>query len=247
MNCKNCGEILSGNFCSHCGQNARVDKISVSNLLSELSESIFQFNSGLLYTLKELFIRPGKSIQNFLNGKRKVYFKPIAYVLLFSTVYFLVSKITNQNTWMNDLIFGFSQGAYDSGEEIEIPKIIIWFADNYAYTALLLIPIFSFASYLCFLRFEANYLEHIVLNCYITGQQAILYTLFTLFKTVINSQLIELLPVLVTISYSFWVFSQLFKEINRIVNILRSTLTYMLYLIFSLGALMLLMVAQGLA
>jgi hypothetical protein len=144
------------------------------------------------------------------------------------------------------LISGFSIGAYDAGKKMELPKIVIWFANNYAYTTLLLIPIFSFASYLCFSRFKANYLEHIVLNCYIAGQQAIFYALFSLLKTVIDYPLIEALPALVAVFYCFWVFSQFFKNGNRIANILRSIMTYILYSIFSLGALLLLLTIQGL-
>lgn len=244
MNCKNCGEISSGNFCSQCGQKLNVKRISLSSLFNDLVESVFQVNSGLFFTLKELFVRPGKSIQEFLNGKRKNHFKPIAYVLLFSTIYFIVSKITNQNTWMDDAIFGFTKGAYDQGEQLELSKMMTWFISNFAYTSLLLVPVFSLASYLCFSKFEPNYFEHVVLNSYITGQQAIFYILFCLLRSVIDSELMEMIPFLITIAYSFFVFFQFFNKGNRILNILRSLLTYVLYLIFSLGILIIIMAIQ---
>jgi hypothetical protein len=235
MNCKNCGKIVQDKYCSHCGQSSNVDKITTSNLVLELYESVFQINRGFFYTLKNLFKRPGNSITEYLNGSRKRHFKPITYVLTLSTIYFLISQISGQNTWMDDLISGFSSGAYDSEE---IPAILVWFSKNFAYTTLLLLPVFSFASYIAFLGLGRNYLEHIVINSYTTGQQAIFYSLFTILKTFIDSEIMESLPVLIAFSYTLWVFRQLFKKGSRFANILRSILTYILYLIFSFGILL---------
>lgn len=241
MNCKNCGELVQGRYCSHCGQNAKVGKISVSNLLHEFSSSIFQVDRGFFYTLKALFERPGASIKEYLNGKRKKHFKPIAYVLTLSTFYFLISQMTGQNTWMEDLISGFSSGASNTGNEADIPPVLNWFSKNFAYTTLLLLPVFSLASYISFSGLGRNYLEHIVINSYVTGQQAIFYSLFGILKTFINIEIFELLPVLTAFSYTIWVFWRFFKEGNRIINILRSILTYILYLIFSIGILIVFM------
>lgn len=130
--CQNCEKLLSGNFCSNCGQKSSVSEITLSNLLNEFTESVFQFNSGFPFTVKELFKRPGKSIKDFLNGKKKNHFKPIGYVLLLSTVNFLITKATNQNTIVDDLISGFYSGANDSNEAIGMAKTIAWFANNYA-------------------------------------------------------------------------------------------------------------------
>ncbi len=244
MNCKNCGKIVEEKFCSYCGQNSKVGKINLSNFLNEISESIFQINRGLFYTLKELFVRPGHSVKEFLNGKRKNHFKPVAYVLTFSTLYFLISRLVGENTWMTDLILGLSKGANDSENGIEIPSFLTWLSENFAYATLLLLPIFSFASYLGFLGFGRNYLEHIVLNSYATGQQAIFYSIFILLKIFIDSKYLEMIPFLISISYAFWVFWQFFIKGNRIINILRSILTYVLYLIFSFGLLFILFAIQ---
>ena len=234
MNCKNCGHNIDTKFCSHCGQNSKVGRINLANFLNEVTESVFQINKGFFYTLRELFVRPGKSLKEFLNGKRKNHFKPIAYLLTISTLYFLISQITNQNTWMDDLISGWMDGVTGQTKEIQAPAILIWFSKNYAYSSLLLLPISSLASYLSFLKFGKNYLEHIVINSYITGHQAIFYSLFAILGTVIESDKIDMFPSVIAFSYTCWVFWQLFSEGNRTINILRSIMTYILYLIFSL-------------
>lgn len=245
MDCRNCGHSVDGKFCSYCGQNSKVDRIDFRNLLNEISESIFQINKGFFYTLKELFIRPGSSLNEFLDGKRKNHFKPIAYVLTLSTVYFLISQVTNQNTWIEDLISGWTDRATAGKSGNEIPKILTWFVKNYAYSTLLLLPVFSIASYLSFLKFGKNYLEHIVVNSYVTGQQTIFYSLFAIIGTVFKSKVLEALPFFVSFSYILWVFWQLFSEGNRTMNILRSIMTYILYFIFSVGLLIVLTVING--
>lgn len=233
MNCRNCGEIASVNYCSHCGQDVKVGRITFATLSNELSESILKVNKGFLYTIKELFIRPGKSIQAYLNGKRKKHYKPITYLLILSTVYFFISSITGYNTWMDEILSGLYSGFNDTGSEMELPAAITWVIDNYAYSSLLFIPVFSLASYICFSRYKVNYVEHIVINCYITGQQAILYALFSLLITGLAYEPLEMLSVAVAISYTFWVFFKFFKEGNRVLNIFRSILTYALCWIFS--------------
>jgi hypothetical protein len=241
MSCKNCGYSINGNFCSQCGQSNRVDRINFSNFIKEVSESLFQINKGFFHTLIALFIRPGISINDFLDGRRKDHFKPIAYVLTLSTLYFLIARITNQNTWMDDLVTGYMNGARDQNEAVEIPRVVTWFLKNYAYSTLILLPVFSLASYLSFLNFGKNYLEHIVLNAYLTGQQALFYMLFALGGTVIDSELMESIPILLSVSYTFWVFWRLFSGGSRFMNIIRTFMTYLLYFIFSTGLLSLIM------
>jgi hypothetical protein len=149
MSCKNCGNQIQGNFCSNCGQNSKVDRLNLKTFSAELADSVFQVNRGFFYTLKELFIRPGHSIREFLDGRRKFLFKPIAYVFTFSTLYFLISKILDSPTLIDDFISGFSSGVQEENSKIEIP-LVNWLSNNYAYTTLLLIPIFSLASYISF-------------------------------------------------------------------------------------------------
>ena len=238
MDCKNCGIIVEGKFCGHCGQNSKVSKITLSNFLNEVSESVFLINKGFFYTLISLFKCPGQSIEGFLNGKRKYHFKPIAYVMVISTVYFLISRIAEQNTLIADVIEGFFR--HDSKKGIEIPPFVTWFSANYAYTTLLLLPIFSFASFLSFRGYGRNYLEHIVLNTYITGQQAIFYSIFISLEIFIDNDFLEVIPVILSLLYTFWVFWQFFTEGNRTIIIFRSILTYILYVVLSFGLLFIL-------
>jgi len=233
MICKNCKNKVEGKFCSNCGQSSKVRRIDLSNFVSEVSESVFQINKGFFYTLRELSVRPGGTIDDYLIGKRKNHFKPIAYVLALSTVYFLLTKITGQSTWVDDVVTGWVNGANGQKTDFDLPKATKWFAKNYAYATLILLPVFSLASYLAFFKSDKNYLEHIVANSYITGHQAIIYAVFATAGFFIESEIFEFLPVVVACSYTLWVYNALFGKGRLIGNLLRTVLTYLLYLIFS--------------
>ena len=98
MSCKNCGHDLEGNFCSNCGQSAKVDKISYGYVLSEIPNSLFQIDHGFFYTVKELFTRPGNSLREFMEGKRKDHYKPLAFLLITSTLYALFDYFSFNGT-----------------------------------------------------------------------------------------------------------------------------------------------------
>lgn len=90
--------------------------------------------------------------------------------------------------------------------------MVSWLLANYAYATLLLIPVFSLASYLAFFNYHKTYLEHLVINAYITSQQAIFYTVFVLAGTVIDSEIVEQVSLLVVVSMSFGCFGNFFPQ-----------------------------------
>jgi len=230
--CKNCGASLKSNFCQECGQSARVGKITIKSLLEEISSSLFSIDSGFFFTFLELFKRPGKTIRNYLDGKRKTYFKPIPYALAASTGYFLIALMMGQNTLVNDFLAGFFSQEQSAPDALAETPILDWFSRNYAYTVLLLIPVYALASWIAFWSTQRNYLEHIVLNAYITGQQAFFYGFSILIFEIMPFRVLEFIPLLVSLAYNFWVFQQFFQNEKPWVRFLRTLLTYILFLIF---------------
>ncbi|OAH73163.1 hypothetical protein AXA65_08850 [Chryseobacterium sp. FP211-J200] len=61
--CKNCGHRFEGKFCNNCGQTADTNRINYHDLKHQLTHSLFHIDAGLLYTSKQLFIRPGHAYQ----------------------------------------------------------------------------------------------------------------------------------------------------------------------------------------
>ncbi|CAM1344023.1 DUF3667 domain-containing protein [Tenacibaculum amylolyticum] len=235
MNCKNCNATVDGNFCSICGQSTKVDTINFRYFINQINSTFLQIEYGLLFTIKQLFIAPGKSIRDFLQGKRKNYFKPIAFVLLLSTIYAVLANYFDETTFIGDVFTGWNKAYKESNtrKDKEI-RFLSWFVNNYAYTMLLLLPIFSFASYISFKKVNFNYFEHLVLNSFITGQQAIIYTLFIPFKYISgHNNFSEIVYIAFVFVYPIWVFVQFFNSYKKWKVIFLTLLTYFYYLVFS--------------
>lgn len=234
MNCKNCGNPVEGNFCGHCGQSRQVDRINFSNFLQELSTAIFQIDRGLFFTIWEMIVRPGVSLRNFLEGKRKPYFKPFAFLLTLSTVYFLLAELTDQSTWLNDFYSGWISGASDFNQESNAEIILAWFVKNFRFSTFFLLPIYSLASFFSFRKFGFNYLEHIVINCYITGEQALFYSICILGEAIFRNGFFENISIIFSVGYMIWVFWFLFDQAKPAGRIFRTFLTYLFYVIFGI-------------
>lgn len=206
----------------------------MSNFIEEISDSIFQVNRGLFYTVKSLITRPGHAIREFLSGQRKYYFKPIAFILLLSTFYFLITKILGATTLLEDAISGFRRGLEDKTDHLHNAVLLEfsteWFTNNFAYSNLLLIPALSIASYIAFYGRKQNFLEHIVINSYIGGLQTIFYSFFTIIDFVTRQDDLGVtLAFIISIVYRFWVFIQFYQTRNKFYTSFRLILTYVLF------------------
>ena len=65
-NCINCNNQISEDFCPKCGQSAKLKRIDKHYVSHELLH-LFHFEKGFFYTAKELFLRPGDSIKEFIE------------------------------------------------------------------------------------------------------------------------------------------------------------------------------------
>ena len=227
MICKNCKNNFDGDFCNDCGQNSNVRRIDSKYLLDEIPNSIFQINRGILFTIKELSIRPGHSIREFIKGKRKSHYKPLAFLLITSTLYVLSAYIFDRNTFMDDLISGFKESMNENNETSGLVALN-WISKNQTYITLILLPLFSLASYLTFIKSKYNYFEHLVLNFYITGQQFIIY--FILSFIFFKEDFFLITPIVIGILYNYWAFNQFFKKKKTTKKILLITMTYLVYI-----------------
>ena len=68
-NCLNCGEVLRGQHCSHCGQRARVRVLSLTGLLRDLVGDLMDWDSRVWRTLIPLAFRPGVLTDEYLKGR----------------------------------------------------------------------------------------------------------------------------------------------------------------------------------
>lgn len=106
-NCLNCGEVLTGQHCSHCGQRASVQVISLWGLIRDFLGDVFDWDSRVWRTLRPLAFRPGLLTQEYLRGRRAHYTPPFRMYLILSVVFFLIASIFDPG---RDLAFNLGDG-----------------------------------------------------------------------------------------------------------------------------------------
>lgn len=161
--CKNCDRPLQGKFCSQCGQKANTRRIDRHWLMHELQHSLFHVDKGILYTLKELYTRPGHAMREFLEGKRVKHFRPVALIMILAAIYSIGFQLTGQE--VSKVVANTNDQRVDTAAAMEV------FMKYYALFELCTVPIYAFWSWLLMRRFGHNYMEHLVINAFLGGQR----------------------------------------------------------------------------
>jgi hypothetical protein len=94
-NCLNCGEVLRGQHCSHCGQHAQVRVLSMWSLVKDVIGDILDVDSRVWRTLWPLAFRPGALTQDYLRGRRARYTPPFRMYLVLSLVFFVLASLSD--------------------------------------------------------------------------------------------------------------------------------------------------------
>ena len=61
----------------------------MKDIVGDFISNLINIEGPILNTVKDLSIRPGKMIRDYLNGNRNKYYKPFQFYILATTVYFL--------------------------------------------------------------------------------------------------------------------------------------------------------------
>ena len=80
--CSNCGAARTGTYCASCGQKFHERPLTVRRLVRDVVERVFDLDQGLLHTFWQLVIHPGTVARRYVEGLRKPYVNPIAYLVI---------------------------------------------------------------------------------------------------------------------------------------------------------------------
>jgi hypothetical protein len=86
--CENCGEPLTGKYCSQCGQPAIDYRRSFRHVFVDILESFLSWDSKFFATITWLIVRPWHLTNEFLAGRRVRYVHPLRLYLLASILFF---------------------------------------------------------------------------------------------------------------------------------------------------------------
>jgi hypothetical protein len=92
-NCLNCGQVLTGTYCAHCGQKDIPVRQTIGDLFMNFISSFWSFESKFFQTVKWTLFKPGALPRDYNEGKRERYFHPARMYVFISFVYFLLIAI----------------------------------------------------------------------------------------------------------------------------------------------------------
>ncbi len=91
--CANCQALLSGPYCSACGQRVDSEPHSLRHFLGEATELLTHADSRVWTTLWPLLARPGFLTREYFSGRRARYLQPFRLYLIMSVLFFLLSTV----------------------------------------------------------------------------------------------------------------------------------------------------------
>lgn len=176
-NCLNCGSLLAPDhrFCSRCGQKSSTDRITLHEVWHDIVHYFTHADKGIFHLLGALARRPGIVAKEYIEGRRKAYFKPINFFLIVAAILvFMTSNFYHTTDESAKRIRAYAA----SKQVIEQKQQLLQMADRaeklnrvvgkYSNVInMLATPLFAFFMWLFYRKDRYTYMEHLVANLYI--------------------------------------------------------------------------------
>ena len=120
-NCRNCGAVLAGEYCSRCGQREGRRDRGFAALLGELVGELFDWDSRFWRTLGPLLLRPGFLTAEYIAGRRARYVPPLRLYLIISFFMFLVMSMTAGNAVLVTPLTSQDSSQPEAAQDIAAP------------------------------------------------------------------------------------------------------------------------------
>lgn len=84
--CASCGTQFQGNFCPRCGQSAKIGRFSFKKALLLFLDVWGLGNRGMFRSIRDLLLRPGYMIRDYISGMQSAYFPPFKMFFLLTAL-----------------------------------------------------------------------------------------------------------------------------------------------------------------
>lgn len=209
---------MSEEFCSNCKQTVKPKRIDGRYIIHEI-EHVLHFERGFLYTIRELLVRPGENIKNFITENRSRLVKPIIFIIVTSLIYTLISKF-----------FHIEEGYIKlDAEGSQMQSINNWVQSHYGYSNIIMGGFIAFWLKIFFRKYDYNFFEILILLCFILGMEMLIFSVFALFEGLIKFPLMQIAAVIVFIYFS-WAVGQFFDK-TKVSSYVKALVSYILGMI----------------
>ena len=202
--CCTCGQEYQGSYCPCCGQSARIGRYSFKNAVLLFLDVWGMGNRGMFRTLRDLILRPGYLIRDYISGMQMAYFPPFKLLFLLTALLLIVDSgvnlkgknylanfhektvnIDNARTEKSKKDEATRMEQWDKAGDYFIVKVREFKENNLAFFWLSLLFILSLPLYLFFRKSpdipDLRYSELLIALVYIWGMQDIYEIVLTFF------------------------------------------------------------------
>ena len=172
ITCKNCGANVNGTYCNNCGQKLVVERITFHYIWHGLVHFFTHTEHGFFYTTRQMILKPGRSVKDFLEGRRKDHQTPVSYFLIWNAIYLLLLYILDSS---------FGQNRVVNFAEYFGPEEKTKFAISHLNIVLIfLLPFQALYVWLIMMFRDHNYFESFVVVLYAVGTLLLWQCVFVL-------------------------------------------------------------------
>jgi hypothetical protein len=225
-NCKRCGRGLSGDFCSACGHPGNLKRIDGRYLLSEIS-SVLNFDKGILYTVRELLLRPGESVRRYIREDRSKLMKPVIFVIVCSLLYSLAQQLLHFEA-------DYAEANAKAAGESAVRDILVWMQKNYGYANIMMAFVIALWVRLFFRKGSYNYFEVLVLLFYVLGVGMLILAVSGIGESLVGFRLLSI-GGLIAFVYAGWAVARFYDKRKKI-NYLKGFVAYAIGTVTSFAA-----------
>ena len=227
--CPTCGTHYEGNYCPRCGQSATIGRYSFKKAFLLFLDVWGLGNRGMFRTIRDLILRPGYMIRDYLQGMQMAYFPPFKMYFLLLALNLVVDtgfNIKMENRLEKGKIeyneglrksLNLDESATDATNPLANPvdssnKAYEWTINHLSIVTMVILLLYSFPLYMFFRKSPAypglKYSEFFVTMVYTTNMMTV-YSIIVSFlglSMVVDLAIyvLTLIPLKQLSGYSYW-------------------------------------------
>lgn len=210
---------MNEEFCSNCKQNVKPKRIDGHYILHEI-EHVLHFERGILYTIRELLIRPGENIRHFISENRSRLVKPVIFIIVASLIYTLINHFFHiEDGYMK----------IDDVKDSPLHSINGWVQSHYGYSNIIMGGFIAFWLKIFFRKYDYNFFEILILLCFILGMEMLIFSVFAIFEGLTKYHLMQIAAIFAFVYFS-WAVGSFFDK-SRVASYFKALVSYILGMI----------------
>ncbi|MBV6654569.1 MAG: DUF3667 domain-containing protein [Mameliella sp.] len=203
----------------------KLNRIDGQYIISEIRH-VLNFDKGILFTIKALLLRPGKSIRVYINEDRSKLVKPILFLIVCSLAYMLAQGLLN---------FEEDYATADAleAQESAVTAILTWMKKNYGYANIIMAFFIAPWVKVFFRKQGYNIFEILILLFYVMGIGMLIFTAFGIGESLTGIKMFNIGGSLGFV-YAGWAIARFYDKRSKL-SYLKGFLAYIIGMVTAFG------------